>query len=119
MYYLRFTNTAQQDLERATSIHSSDLSTKDYTKQQAAKIFGCDVDMVGIFNDHYCHILDGICGYMLQSETLEEAIEEVQDRTWQFQEIGQAVIYSGRYSNDGELVPDGDLFVPWTIEATL
>lgn len=119
MYFLRFTETAQNDLERGTSIHASDLSSKDFTAQQAAEIFGCDVDMVGEFNGTHCQILDGICGYMLQAETLEEAIEEVRDNSYQFEFVGSAVIFTGRYSNDSDLIPDGDLFVPWTIEVVL
>ena len=118
-YFLRFTETAQNDLERGTSIHSSDLSIKDYTKEQAAEIFGCDVDMVGEFNNNHCHVLDGICGYMLQAETLEEAIEEVEENSYQFENIGKAVIFKGRYSNDADLVPDGDLFVPYSIAKEL
>lgn len=114
-YFLRFTETAQNDLERGTSIHASDLSVNDFSAEQAAGIFGCDVDSVGEFNGCHCQILDGICGYTLSAETLEEAIEEVETKSWQFEFIGKAVIFTGRYSNDSDLIPDGDLFVPYSI----
>lgn len=115
-FFLRFTETAQQDLERGTSIHASDLSINNFTAEQAAESFGCDIDSVGEFNGCYCQILDGICGYTLNAETLEEAIEEVEENSYQFQFVGKAVIFKGRYSNDSVLIPDGDLFVPYSIE---
>jgi len=118
-YYLRFTETAEQDLERGTSIHSSDLSVNDFTTEQAANYFGCDIEAVGEFNGCYCQILDGICGYELQAETLEDAIEEVNSNQYQFSSIGKAVIYSGRYSSQNVLVPDGDLFYPFSIQAII
>jgi hypothetical protein len=115
-YFLRFTDTAKQDLERGTSIHASDLSIDDFSKEQVAEIFECDVDNVGIFDESYCQILDGICGYSLSAETLEEAIEEIEENDYQFKFVGKAVIFKGRYSNDSDLIPDGDLFVPHSIE---
>lgn len=118
-YFLRFTETAQNDLERGTSIHASDLSINDFTPEQAAESFGCDVDSVGEFNGCYCQILDGICGYTLNAETLEEAIEEVEGNSYQFEFVGKAVIFTGRYSNDSDLIPDGDLFVPYSIAKEL
>lgn len=118
-YFLRFTETANEDLERGTSIHASDLSINDYTIEQASEIFGCDVDMVGEFNDCHCQILAGICGYTLNAETLEEAIEEIEENDYQFSFVGQAVIFKGRYSSDSDLVPDGDLFAPYSIEKEL
>lgn len=114
-YFLRFTETAKEDLERGTSIHASDLSINACSTEEAAEIFGCNVDNVGEFNECYCQILDGICGYTLNAETLEEAIEEVGENSYQFEFVGKAVIFTGRYSNDSDLIPDGDLFVPYSI----
>ena len=118
-YFLRFTDTAQEDLERGTSIHASDLSINDFSKEEVAEIFGCDTENVGIFNESYCQVLDGICGYTLNAETLEEAIEEIEENNYQFDFVGKAVIFKGRYSNDSDLIPDGDLFVPHSIEKTI
>ena len=114
-YFLRFTENAIKDLKKGTSIHSSDLKTSEYKKKQAAQIFGCNPEYVGRFNGNWCQILDGLCGYALLAETLEEAIEEVESNSYQFENIGKAVIYSGRYSSQGDLVPDGDLFYPFEI----
>lgn len=118
-YFLRFTETAQNDLERGTSIHASDLTIESYKKEEAAEILGCDIDSIGEFNGCHCHVLDGICGYTLNAETLEEAVEEVEGKSWQFEFVGKAVIFTGRYSNDSDLIPDGDLFIPYTIEKEL
>ena len=114
-YFLRFTNTAQHDLDRGTSIHASDLSINDFSTKQAAEIFGCDIDSVGEFNGCYCQILDGICGYLLQSENLDEVIDEIKEKKYQFEFVGNPVIFTGKYSNDSDLVPDGDLFIPTSI----
>ena len=118
-YFLRITDTAEQDLQRGTSIHASDLSIKNFTIEQASEIFGCNVDSIGEFNGCYCQILDGICGYMLSAETLEEAIEEVEENPNRFQFVGKRVIFTGRYSNDADFVTDGDLFVPYSIAKEL
>jgi hypothetical protein len=92
-YFLRFTDNPNSDLERGTSIHASD--------------------------DGENTILDGLCGYLLEAESLEEAIEEAKDGQWQFDFVGTPVIFKGKYSQESNLVPDGDLFIPISIEAVL
>jgi len=118
MYFLRFTNTAKEDLQRATSLHHSGLDTS-FDKQSVADMFGCDVEDVEIVDGLYVQVLNGLCGYMLESETLEEAIEEISDRNYQFSEIGKAVIFEGKYSSDSDFIPDGDLFIPKKIAIEL
>lgn len=119
MYYLRFTNTATEDLERGTSIHCSDLDVNEITKSDAASMFGCEEDSIGIFNNTWAHILDGLCGYSLDAENLEDAIEEVNERTFQFDFVGRPVIFKGRISQEDNLIPDGDLFIAHSIEMEL
>jgi len=89
MYFLRFTNTPYEDLERGTSIHASD--------------------------DGNHQILDGLCGYYLESDNLEDAIDEVKNQEWQFSFVGKPVIFEGKVSSEDNLVPDGDLFYPYKI----
>jgi hypothetical protein len=88
-YFLRFTDTANEDLERGTSIHASDYDNN--------------------------HILDGLCGYMLEADNEEDAIEEIENGIWQFSFVGKAVLYTGKVAQDDNLVPDGDLFIPFEI----
>lgn len=84
--FLRFTDTANEDIERGTSIHASD--------------------------DDNHEILNGLCGYALESTNIEDAIDEIKDGLWQFSFVGKAVLFEGVYSQESDNVPDGDLFTP-------
>lgn len=116
MYFLRYTNTAKKDLERGTSINASDFCG---SKKEAAQLFSCNESMIKIVKGSYCQVLNGLCGYELESETLEEAIEEAKAVNKQFSYVGRPVIYKGRYSSDSNYVADGDCFIPYSIEARL
>lgn len=111
MFYLRFTNTANEDLDRSTSINAGP-AIEDMSKEDAASIFGCDDSDVEEIDGCWCQILNGLCGYELESESLEEAIEEVKESDKQFSFVGRPVIFKGAYSNDSDFVADGDLFIP-------
>ena len=78
-YFLRYTNTANEDLERGTSINASDLNVNEFAKEDAAVMFGCDEEMIEEVNGCWYQILDGLCGYELESESLEDAIEECEN----------------------------------------
>lgn len=118
-FFLRFTNSAKEDLERGTSLHLSDFSKEDISIADLAEMFDCDEDDIVEFNGRLCQQLDGICGYELEATTIEEAIEEVNEGVFQFSDSGKAVIYRGVESSQTNLVPDGDLFYPLSIEITL
>ncbi len=118
-YFLRFTETAKKDLKRATSLHHTGYDKTICNKARMAELLGCDASSVKLLNGLYVQVLDGLCGYLLEAETLEEALEEVENNTYQFEEIGKAVIFTGRYSNDSDLIPDGDLFLPYSIAKEL
>jgi len=118
-YFLRYTNTATKDLKRGTSLHCSDLEVSEVSREDAAAAFGCDKSEVKKVNGLWCQVLDGLCGYLLEADTLEDAIEEVEENERQFSFVGRHVIFSGKYSQDSELVPDGDLFIPFKIEIEL
>ena len=89
VYFLRFTDTAEEDLKRGTSINASDNGRHQ--------------------------ILSGLCGYLLDAYNEEDAIEEIQNGIWQFSFVGKAVLFEGKYSQDSNLVADGDLFIPFKI----
>ena len=115
-YFLRYTDTASEDLERGTSINASDFQG---SAEEAAEMFGCDVDMIEVINGSYCQVLNGLCGYELSAETLEDAIEEVRESNKQFAFVGRPVIFLGRYSSDSNYVADGECFIPYKIEIEL
>ena len=117
-YFLRYTNTANEDLERGTSVNASDLDVNEISKEDAAAMFGCDEEMIEEVNGCWFQILNGICGYELEAETIEEAIEEAATEK-QFAFVGRPVIFSGRYSSDSNYVADGECFIPYNIEIEL
>lgn len=117
-YFLRFTNDANADLERGTSLHASGMG-EEVSLADMAAAFGCEESEVELIDGLWFQVLDGLCGYMLDAKTIEEAIEEVENNDYQFSFVGRPVIFSGRYSQDSELVPDGDLFTPFKIEVEL
>lgn len=114
MFFLRFTDTANEDLQRGTSLNNSGLDSSSNI-ESVAELFGCDTDSVELLNGLYVQVLDGLCGYQLESDSLGDAIEEVNGNYWQFSDIGKAVIFTGKYSSDSNFVADGDLFTPKSI----
>ena len=117
-FFLRYTNTANEDLERGTSINASGLGVNDCSKEDVALMFNCDETMIDVVDGCFVQVLNGLCGYELDAETIEEAIEEAKTER-QFSFVGQAVIFSGKHASDSEYVADGDLFIPLSIEAKL
>ena len=114
MYYLRFTDTAKEDLERGTSLNHSGLDSSSKI-ESVAELFGCDADSIELLDGLYVQVLNGLCGYELQSDNLEDAIEEVENNYYQFSNVGKAIIFNGTYSSDAKYVADGDLFIPKSI----
>lgn len=119
MYFLRYTNTATEDLERGTSINSSDFSASEISRERVAEMFGCDAEEVQEINGTWCQVLDGLCGYQLEADNLEDAIEESQSNPRQFAFVGQAVIFKGVAAKTAHFVADGDLFHPQQIVAKI
>lgn len=115
-YFLRYTDTASEDLERGTSINASDFIG---SAEEAAEMFGCDVDSIELIKGSYCQVLNGLCGYELESDNLKDAIDEVMEGNKQFSFVGRPVIFKGRYSSDSNFVADGECFVPHSIEIEL
>jgi hypothetical protein len=118
-YFVRFTNTATEDLNRGTSVNASDLNANEISKEDAAAMFGCDESSIEEVDGCWFQILDGICGYELDADNLEDAIEEVKDNKYQFEFVGRPVIFKGEYASDSKYVADGILFNAESIEIEL
>jgi hypothetical protein len=87
-FFLRYTQTPQLDLEIGVSGHYNDEGEKEE--------------------------LDGLCGFELEAETIEEAIEEAQLHNegivYNFKSMGDiAYIFEGKFL---DFVPDGHVFEP-------
>lgn len=109
-YFLRYTETAQKDLKRGTSVHPSDFTSK----KEATEAIGGNLVKV---NGFWCQVIDGLCGFELDSDNLEDAIEEVKDHrcgSYDFRSMGKmAVIFEGEITNED--VPEGCAFNPKSI----
>lgn len=106
-FFLRYTEQAQKDLKRGTSVHPSDITDK----KTAIEVLGGDIAKV---NGFWCQVIDGLCGFELDAEDLEEAIEEAQDHrcgAYDFRSMGKmAVIFEGEITSAD--VPEGCAFNP-------
>lgn len=104
-FFLRFTETPKADLKRGYSHH----------------FFGTDESFIEDLDNvewveglgQYAEELDGLCGYELDSDSLEDALEEVEDMqnnpfkdcfSWKSDSWS---IYEGEYIDD---CPEGSVF---------
>ena len=122
-YFLRYTENANADLERNESLHASGLNEKDCSIEDVAAMFDCDVDEIellanglysnGIENGAMCffQVIDGLCGFELEGERLEEAIKEAENfrynSVYNSEDMNSWCIYEGKYNDD---CPEGCLF---------
>ena len=122
-YFLRFTETANEDLERNESYHASGLSKDEVTVEQVAEMFDCGEDCVillddGIYSNNkengdlcYFQRLDGLCGFQLEADTLEDAIIEAEsfnyNSIYNTDDMVNFSIFEGDYITD---CPEGDVF---------
>ena len=92
MLFLRSTNNSEKDLKGGYSYHQSDykagkinwLEDGQTEIEFVANAFGCDVDDIEIAEDgYYVQSLKGLCGYALESDNLEDAIEEIADMVFE------------------------------------
>jgi len=106
--FLRFTETAETDLKRGHSFHHGIPAEN---KKEAAEIVGVDVSRIKKIKGMFCQELEGLCGFELESESLEEALEEIDgwDRYLDIDSNSHA-IYEGILCNED--CPEGDCFIP-------
>jgi len=123
MLFLRSTNNPEKDLQGGYSYHQSDfkagtinwLEDGETEISWVAKAFGCDESEIEVAEDgYYVQALEGLCGYALEAETLEEAIEEISEMNLNSMESinpDNVYIFEGdEVSSD--FVIEGTLFIP-------
>ena len=88
MFFLRYTNSPEEDLNRNASFHASGISKDDSTIESMSEAFDCDEESIvlldnglyanGIPDGDVCYFqkLDGLCGFQLESNNLDDAINE-------------------------------------------
>ncbi|MGL5981369.1 MAG: hypothetical protein ACRCZY_10965 [Phocaeicola sp.] len=110
--YLRYTENIQADIERGTSLHLSDFNLKDFaTAEEFASSIDVDADEVAYIEDfrRWAQVLNGLCAFCLEAETLEEAIEEAErfrrDDYYTDEDSTYAIV-DAKYVGD---CPEGDL----------
>lgn len=123
-FYLRYTENPVEDLLRGVSYHASGMSVEDTTIEKMAASFDCDEEdivkldwglyMKGKSDGNMCYFqeLNGLCGFELESETLEDAIEEAKEFEHDFvynSSNENWSIFEGDYTGD---CPEGELFSP-------
>jgi hypothetical protein len=145
-YFLRFTNEPETDLQRGYSWYKTDKpsidfppidQTENWNDPEVERDFSAlcsDPEHLEVLQDGtVAFILEGLCGYALEAETLEAALQEAQTRNLRaaLQEAGlewadsRAVIFSGYEIADGyedfdgcerEYIETGEIFEPTKIE---
>lgn len=75
--YIRYSDNIKKDIELGHSFHYTGLD-KDFTVKEVAE--ACNIDENGIeYNveaKQYVQILPGLCAFELESDNLEDAVEE-------------------------------------------
>jgi MinD-like ATPase involved in chromosome partitioning or flagellar assembly len=107
MYFARVTKNPKKDLKRGTSLHFSD------EKEGNRKLDGNEI----VVDGYICTVLKGLCGYEMEAETIEEAIEELEELKNSsyipFDNTFEWHIFEGEEIS--EYLPDGNLFYPINI----
>jgi hypothetical protein len=74
--------------------------------------FDCEVEEIEVVEDgYYVQVLSGLCGFELEPDSLEDAIEEA--KSFRYNSVYNSVdmkkwtIYEGKYNDD---CPEGCLF---------
>ena len=119
-FFLRFTTEAREDLQRGQSMHATSFAEGEITIERLAEMMDCDEDDIEVVCGHYVQMLEGLCGFELEAENIEEAIEEVEEAIenpnspfHQYSQIGGMAIFKGSLTDSD--VSDGDNFYPSSI----
>lgn len=115
--YLRYSENISKDLKNGHSFHYTGLD-KDYTIQQVAEY--CNIDESEIdYNEEarqYVQVLPGLCAFELESDNLEDAIEEAKNfrynSAYNSEDMNFWHILSGEYCGDcpeGDCIDDAEL----------
>jgi len=116
-FFLRFTNNPILDLQRGSSYHFSSFSKGFHSSDEekeikyVAEMFGCDSDDIEYIDNKYVQALGGLCGFELDSEDLEDAIDEAKKinvGSYSFEAMKDiAYIFEGQYYDS---CPEGAVF---------
>ena len=120
-YFLRFTAAADLDLARGTSYHETPWDEDERTIEEVADACDCSVDAIEVFDfrgrgvNTYMQALGGLCGFELEAETLEAAIEEVVASWSGTSAVGFSIAHTPWAIFQGSVedqAPDGVVFYP-------
>jgi hypothetical protein len=111
-YFVRLSLHPELDLGRKTSVHLSDYSTI-----KEAQEYYPDLEFIELQDGSIAEVLEGLAGYKLDADNLEDAIEEANtmlnkdaNSTVFYDRI--PVIYKGKLIDE---IPDGFIFTPNSI----
>jgi hypothetical protein len=114
--FIRFTNEVEKDFERKNSFHLTPYDKDDFDVETMLQNLDIDEDeLVVLDNGRYATIINGLCGFFLESDNLNDAQEEIKDNwnTYNGYNDMPYVIFEGE-TTDGDC-PDGDTFFPLNI----
>lgn len=108
--FLRFTDSIEDDMKYRRSLWIQPAfqveENHDFAQwEEGVDYIRLDDDMIGVFHD-------GLSGHVLKSETIEDAIKEVEAGTWFYKLDRSWAIYEvdGRLAHGD--TPEGDTFSP-------
>lgn len=107
-YFLRFTSTAEADLRRNVSYHSTGIRKEDATKKEVAEMLDCNVSAIKVLKGYYVQELNGLCAFEVEADSIEEAEESVEQYQNRYQYGESWAIFSGVYRGD---CPEGCTFL--------
>jgi len=114
--YLRFTTDHEDDAQRGTSYHDIGFYKGEDVEIDARYAAGRDENgkEIILMDDRYISVIGGLCGYLMEAETLEDAIEEAKAGNYPYGSIGfdAWVIFEGEDPRIQNVFGDGDIFRP-------
>ena len=109
--YLRYTENPTDDLARNTSYHDLGFYQGEDAEIDAGHEGKPNVE---VFDGRYAEVIGGLCGYLMQAETLEDAIAEVKANPGNFPyvspETSTWAVYEGTDPQINNTFGDGDIF---------
>lgn len=104
-YFVRYTDTPEEDIKRGYSVHGTPYSAEDYSIEEAVNecnMIGFDVeeDDLVIVNGLYCVKCSGLCCYEIEEDQIDE-MKNSKDSKYNH----PAYIFEGEYIEGG--IDDG------------
>ena len=109
--YLRYTENPTEDLARNTSYHDLGFYQGEDSEIDAEYSQKANVE---VLDGRYVEVIGGLCGYLLEAETVEDAITEVKQHPVNFPYVSPETstwgIYEGYDPHINNTFGDGDIF---------